>query len=170
MPGIIASTYRYFLLFVVCLSATTCAASAQSSTATASLTLTDIKTKCTLAVPAQWAVKTMLWSGKCLKNRADGNGVARIMSSGKVIGAWYGDAKAGRIDTGILEQGDERQLGTFDKNFSMVSIDGMEPNRAMEKADKAAKALAAIFDKAGNKGSAAFYRKKAEDLLYLAGN
>jgi hypothetical protein len=135
-----------------------------------SLALIDSSSQCVLEVPPQWKTTKMVWSGLCKSKLAQGNGVARIMLGATVVGAWYGDVENGKITTGVLEQGNKHQLGTFDSNFDLLSIDGMEPNRAMTAAGKAADALAKSYEKSGNKKSAQFYRTKADDLRYLTGN
>lgn len=151
-----------FSIFLVCLPA--------SAKPPSELTLVDPRTQCVLMVPPQWKTTKMIWSGSCKDKLAQGSGVARLMDGAAIVGAWYGEVENGKIKTGVLEQGRKHQFGTFDINFELLSVDGMEPNRAMAAAGAAADALAKDYEKVGNKKSAQFYRVKADDLRYLAGN
>ncbi len=149
-------------------------ASIAAQAQTAVMQATDKRTGCTLSVPARWGTKTMSWSGACKNKRAEGNGVARFMIGSKVSASWFGDVVSGKPTHGVSEfiQTDTggRSLAHETKAPYDKTIDeGTMAIKALSKANEAALSLAAQFAKSGNKASANYYRKKAEELLYLAG-
>ncbi len=147
-----------------------------ASTATndpSSLTAVDPRSKCTLVVPKMfatvpvtadptpaakaWGSNMMTWSGPCKAKRAHGNGVARMMSAGKVIGTWYGDAKDGLLDVGVLEDSYGFNAGKFNGVAFLPLTDQAVEQRAVGKAIAAAAALSATFRKMGNTASEKYY-------------
>jgi hypothetical protein len=145
-----------------------------------SVTARDAQTGCGLVVPKMfatkpvaaeaasapkpWGSKVMSWSGACKNKLADGNGVARMLVGGKVIGTWYGQARAGKLDIGVAEDADGFEAGKFaEAGFSAATTPEIEA-AAVAKAKAAVTALVASFDKAGNKASSTYYKKKIEFL------
>jgi hypothetical protein len=106
----------------------------------------------------------MSWSGACKNKMADGNGVARMLVGGKVIGTWYGRARAGKLDIGVIEDENGFEAGKFAQTmFSDATTPEIEA-AAVAKAKAAVTALVARFDKAGNKASSTYYKNKIDYL------
>ncbi len=152
--------------------------STAARTAPASLPVAGNNTGCTLTVPARWGAKTMTWSGACKNKRAHGNGVARMLANGKPVSTWYGDVSNGAPAFGVHETAEGLEMGKF-VNGGFLSSDAYytgkenpadgDPARqafihALGRGAMAAEALAAKFAQQGNKASAAYYRKKAEQI------
>ncbi len=138
---------------------------------------TDAKTACTLMVPAMhanppvtaeeqappiaWGSKNMSWSGPCTNGKANGTGVARMLSGGRVIGAWYGSAIEGNLEMGVIEDGNSFDTAE-NKNDKLVSLDRSDENiarydQAQSLAKQAVSELISGFEKSGNAASAQYY-------------
>lgn len=139
--------------------------------------LTDAKTKCTLVVPAQWAVNTMAWSGTCIENRATSSGVARLLADRKVVAIYYGTVINGTPKAGIIEfigKDADGKKSAFEL-FPATEIhtkdpDGKENGGVVQfiNAYDAANAFAEAFAKMGNTASADYYRGKSNAIsLYF---
>jgi hypothetical protein len=168
----------FFGLYAAAIIGASSAVAAGTPIQPASVVTVDKTTGCTLKIPQSWGSKIMTWSGGCKNKLADGNGVARILSGGKVVTTWYGDVKTGMPDFGVKETTEGREMGRF-ANGNFIDTDeyynqknlapGIDPVRkamvdALSRGSAAAKALGDKFEKSGNKASAAYYRKKAEEI------
>lgn len=130
---------------------------------------TDRTSGCTLEVPAlfvtqtmpgdlpadlsPWGSATMTWSGACIGGKASGNGVARMISKGKVQGAWYGDTEGGRMTVGVIEDDDGVQAGRWNRG----RLESVMDQPALDKALIAVRMLAANFRAQRNPSSASYY-------------
>jgi hypothetical protein len=153
-----------------------------ATSVTATTLASDKKTGCAVIVPLSWGTKTLSWNGSCQKKRANGNGVAKLYSDGKIIATWYGDVRSGHMEYGALERSGAFEHGkmlngkfvdadTLWKENKEPGIDAVSQamNKAMSRGSLAAQTYADQLAKVGNKASAAFYRKKAEEIDLLQG-
>ncbi len=153
---------------------------ALSAVVTSTVTATDRNTGCKMVVPKlyattpqtaepqpplkPWGQPVMHWSGNCANKRAEGNGVARMMSGGKVIGVWYGSVTHGILSAGVIEDSYGYEAMIFANGRFSPPSDPAAEGRIIAAAKTAAEDIARGFEKAGNAGSARFYRERAKAI------
>lgn len=152
----------------------------QSKPPPALVVATDKKSGCTLRVPRvyatrpvtaepipsakPWGTPTMTWSGGCVNKRASGDGVVRILSGAKVVGAWYGSAVSGMLGQGVIEDSYGYEAGQMRSNGTLAPLAHDADMALIKRSATIARSYAMQLEKGGNKGSAAYYRGKAEDI------
>lgn len=105
------------------------------------------------------------WQGACLGGRADGLGVLRVGAAAP-FGFFAGRMAGGRPGAGvaILPNGLFEPAAGFDPRGHPISTDSLHPEQqdaVFKLAARAARATADRFARAGNRGSADFYRTLA---------
>jgi hypothetical protein len=178
-------SFRDYAILVICgFLQWTSSADAASGLAIATIAATDKKSLCTLTVPQKyattpitsdptppakvWGSPMMSWSGPCVGKKANGNGVARMLSGGKVIGTWYGDTKNGILDSGVIEDGYGYEAVRFVGGKPVLASDNADEAKMIARAKIAVKNLIKSFEKSGNRASAAFYRDRQQALESMA--
>ncbi|MDP1899968.1 MAG: hypothetical protein Q8K96_05895 [Rubrivivax sp.] len=120
---------------------------------------------CRFMPPAGFPQTRLNWSGACAQRLAQGSGALRAYAQGRVVRSFFGTFEAGQPLLGVVEVPDEGFIaGRFE---SGQRVDDGERNtliQAFEAAAQAARELAAVYRKAGNRGSARYYEAKAEQL------
>jgi hypothetical protein len=123
------------------------------------------------APPTLWGSKSMSWSGECINGKANGTGVARMISGGKVIGAWYGNVSQGQFDMGVIEDSNSFDTAEY-KNAALISLDRSDSNiarsdQAQSFAKKGLNEFITTLETAGNEASAQYYREILETIESL---
>jgi hypothetical protein len=120
---------------------------------------------CRFMPPAGFAQTRLSWSGACARGLAQGSGALRAYAEGHVVRSFFGTMEDGRPLLGVVEVPDEGFIaGRFETG---QRVDDGERNtliEAFEVAARAAHELAAVYRKAGNRGSARYYEAKAKQL------
>ncbi len=119
---------------------------------------------CLFTPPQGWAKEATRWDGDCLAGQADGVGVLKEFSGSSVKRFYFGSMKDGSPQLGVVDQTDGYIAGRFINGNVVASDERQDYVSAFAEAEKAANHVAGRFAKAGNKGSAAFYKGKAKAL------
>jgi hypothetical protein len=119
---------------------------------------------CSFTPPKDWTTSETRWHGACVKGRADGVGILRHVSNGKVDRVFYGKLSAGVPSLGVIEINDGYIAGRFVDGEVVRNDDRNALIRAFAEAEKAAKAAANRFAREGNEASAKHYRERAKAL------
>lgn len=125
-------------------------------------------TPCSAIAPADISVRPVLWLGSCVGGRAEGLGVLR-MGKRPPFAFLVGRMKAGRPASGLLFDVDKSYWTArgFDAKGHVLIADGnylKEQDQAWADAVLAARSVGDRFAKAGNAGSAAYYRRFASEI------
>jgi hypothetical protein len=121
--------------------------------------------RCRFAVPADWPVRDVRWSGACNRARlAEGRGVLRAYEGARVVKTFYGRLKAGQPELGAVEVEGGWLAGRFQGGRPLNDGDRNTLIQAFDEASTAARTLAAGYRKAGNAASARLYQDKAAQL------
>ena len=120
---------------------------------------------CVFNVPEGWVQANTRWIGQCCAGYADGLGILKEYSNGIVIRFFLGRIKKGDIVFGVIDQADGYIAGKFVDGALLPSDDRQLHIDAFDEAGRAAKKAAEEFGESGNKASAQFYMKKAEELF-----
>ena len=119
---------------------------------------------CGFSVPADWVQADSRWDGSCAAGLADGLGVLKEYSGGKVARFFFGRVHGGNIELGVIDQADGFVAGKFDHGQLVPSDDRQAYIDAFREAEQAAKQAASRFKAAGNEASFRFYENKAKEL------
>jgi len=119
---------------------------------------------CGFSAPAGWKQTDSRWDGGCAAGFADGLGVLKEISGGKVVRFFFGRIRNGNIEIGVIDQADGFIAGNFDRGQFVASYDRQIYIDAFKHAEQAAQQAASRFKAAGNEASARFYENKAKEL------
>ena len=121
---------------------------------------------CNVTTPPEgWAAGSARWDGACAGSQADGLGVLKEQQGAAVKRMFLGRAAKGELALGVVDIPDEGYMaGRFSAGKLQPTDDRQLIIQAFDEAAKAATAAADRFEKAGNAGSAKFYRAKAKAL------
>lgn len=128
----------------------------------------DTAAKCTITPPAELNRRPLHWLGSCTNGLAQGIGVLRL-GEGEPYQFFLGRVADGRPVQGVLRV-ENAQLMTayrFDGALHVVQPDGLRPRETADvfrTAVAGANATARRFAIAGNRGSAAYYTRLAEQI------
>jgi hypothetical protein len=132
---------------------------------------------CAFLIPSSLSAKSSSWSGSCKNKRANGLGVARMMTGSKVAAIFYGTAVNGVPKAGVIEfigKDSDGKKSAFElipaTEIHTKDADGKENGGVVQfiNAYDAINGFADTLDKAGNKPSADYYRSKTNDIsLYF---
>lgn len=120
---------------------------------------------CDFSAPAGWDQANSRWDGDCAAGLADGLGVLKEYSGGKVVRFFFGRINHGNIETGVIDQAEGYIAGKFNNGQRIPSDDRQSYIDAFNQAEQAAKQAASRFKQAGNEASFRFYQNKAKELL-----
>lgn len=127
--------------------------------------------RCAYVVPQVFANATgTKWEGGCQDGKAHGHGILRAYEGKRVVETFYGLVERGELKRGVVDN-EETGYGAGRFGPGGVMLDAPEGDEfndryyAVNEAEAAARQVSASFAAAGNKGSAAYYEKKA-DFLY----
>lgn len=116
-------------------------------------------------LPDGWAAGSGRWDGACAADKADGLGVLKEQQGAAVKRMFLGRVAKGELALGVIDIPDQGYMaGRFEQGKAVPTDDRQLIIQAFEEAAKAASAAADRFEKAGNTGSAKFYRAKAKAL------
>ncbi len=115
-------------------------------------------------VADDWQVSNTRWIGSCGAGRAQGVGVLRHLTNGKPDKIFYGRLKDGQPVLGVIHLDEGAYIAG---KFKAGKFDDSDDGRAvvisaLREAEKAANAVAARFEKEGNRESAKYYRARAK--------
>ena len=125
-------------------------------------------TTCAAIAPTDIALRPAIWLGDCVLGKADGLGILRM--GGRPLHAFFvGQMKAGRPASGLLFDVDKSYWTArgFDAKGHVLIADGnylKEQDQAWADAVRAARSVSDRIAKAGNAGSAAYYRRFASEI------
>ncbi len=119
---------------------------------------------CGFSAPSGWNQVDSRWDGDCAAGMADGLGVLKEYSGGKVVRFFFGRVRNGNIELGVIDQADGFVAGKFDHGQLIPSDDRQAYIDAFREAEQAAKQAASRFKTAGNAASYRFYETKAKEL------
>ncbi len=141
-------------------SAEACAADSGAKTAAASA-------PCRVTIPADLTQRPARWLGPCAKGAAEGLGVLRL-GTGEPYQFFLGRMADGRPVRGVLKVNGSQVIPAyrFDAEGRGMNPVGNRPEQLTQvfgTGSAGASAAAARFAAAGNMGSAAYYRKLAQD-------
>lgn len=125
-------------------------------------------TACAAIAPTDITVRPAIWLGNCVSGKADGLGILR-MGQRPPFAFLVGRMKAGRPASGLLFDVDKSYWTArgFDAKGHVLIADGnylKEQDQAWADAVLAARSVGDRFAKAGNAGSAAYYRRFASEI------
>jgi hypothetical protein len=119
---------------------------------------------CRFELPAGWNSADVRWTGECSNGHAQGRGVLREFSAGKVARIFFGTLEQGRLQWGAIDQPDGYVAGRFEAGKAVADGERSALIKAFNEASAAAKSVAEGYQKAGNAASAKFYEDKARQL------
>jgi hypothetical protein len=132
---------------------------------------------CEFALSSSLNAQSIRWSGSCKNKRANGLGVARLMTGSKVLAIFYGTAFNGAPKAGVIEfigKDSDGKKSAFElipaREIHTKDPDGKENGGVVQfiNAYDAINGFADTLDKAGNKPSADYYQSKTNDIsLYF---
>ena len=111
-----------------------------------------------------WNAYSVQWSGGCEKGKASGIGILRAYAKGMPTLVFYGLLQSGEPTLGVIDYPDGFMAGEVFQGAIRPTDDRNLTIQAFRVAEKAARQAATRFKVAGNKGSALFYARKAEQL------
>ncbi len=124
----------------------------------------DKATHCRVEVPPSWESFTVQWTGACIDGLADGSGVLKGFSNGKVREFYYGRVKQGLLDLGVVETSEGYVAGRFKEGKAADEGDRQTYILAFREAVAAAKQASEFYRRKGNSASAKYYANKATTL------
>jgi hypothetical protein len=120
---------------------------------------------CRFMPPAGFERTRLSWSGACANHLAQGSGAVRAYARGRIVRSYFGTMQAGQPLLGVVEVPDEGFIaGRFEAGQRLDDSERNTLIEAFEAAAKAARELAVVYRKAGNRGSADYYDAKAKQL------
>lgn len=122
------------------------------------------KADCRFEVPDGWPGADVRWTGPCRAGRADGRGVIREFSAGRVQRMYFGSLRAGHLSLGVIQQDDGYVAGRFAAAKVVAGADRNTLIKAFDEASAAANAVAANYLREGNAASAKYYQERATQL------
>lgn len=122
------------------------------------------KADCRFEVPGGWPGADVRWTGSCKAGRAEGLGVLRQFSAGRVQRLYFGRLVAGRLNLGVIEQDDGYVAGQFAAAKVVAGADRNTLIKAFDEASAAATAVAENYLREGNAASAKYYQERAKQL------
>jgi hypothetical protein len=124
----------------------------------------DRRTGCRLLVPDGWAGSTVHWTGACAAGLADGLGIAVTYPANGMRRTFFGRMAAGHMTEGVIEEPDGFRAGRYAEGEPAPTDDRQAIIVAFRVAAEAARAAGDLFRQQGNRDSADYYRRKAEQL------
>lgn len=122
---------------------------------------------CRAAAPAALTAQPARWLGNCVNGMAEGLGVMQA-GSAEPYQFFLGEMHAGTPVRGMLKEADGWEMAAhFDEARAVKSPRSWEPkdSHAMYVlAARAARAMAARFSSSGNRSSAAYYERLAQEV------
>jgi hypothetical protein len=125
---------------------------------------TDKATGCRIETPQAWEKFTVQWTGTCVAGVADGTGVLKALCKGKVQKLYYGRAKQGILEIGVIEADNGYVAGRFADGKPVQDGDRQTYIQAFRAAVAAANQASEYYRKRGNETSARYYAAKAKSL------
>ena len=129
---------------------------------------TSFPTTCRASVPARFSGQPSQWLGACVAGKAQGLGVLRI-GARQPFAFLVGRMKEGRPASGLVFNTDKSYAAArgFDAHGRILVADGYhlkKQDAVWADAVRAARSVGDRFAKAGNAGSAAYYRRFASEI------
>ena len=125
---------------------------------------TDRATGCRIEAPQTWEKYAVQWTGACVEGRADGSGVLKAFSGGKVQELYYGRAKQGVLEIGVIETDNGYVAGRFADGKPVQDGDRETYIQAFHEAVAGANQASEYYRQKGNSSSAKYYAEKAKTL------
>ena len=122
------------------------------------------KADCRFEVPSGWHGVDVRWTGSCKAGHAEGRGVLRQFSDGRVQRLYFGSLVAGRLRLGVIEQVDGYVAGQFAAAKVVAGADRNMLIKAFDEASAAASSVAENYRREGNVASARYYQERAKQL------
>lgn len=119
---------------------------------------------CQFVPPAGWHDRVIIWDGACQSGKAHGQGVLRAYQKHTTTLIFFGNLEHGELSLGVIDNGEGYIAGQFSQGRLLPDAERNVIIHAFRNASAAAKAYSQRLIQAGNKLSAAFYLKKAEEL------
>ena len=135
-----------------------------SSRAVAVTWKTDKTTGCRFQIPEGWQEYSAQWTGDCVEGLANGSGVLRSFSKGKVSELYYGRVKHGLLDVGVIETDGGYIAGRFADGKPIKDDDRNTYIQAFREGAAAARNVSEFYQHKGNAASARYYAEKAKNL------
>jgi hypothetical protein len=122
---------------------------------------------CRVTIPADLTQRPARWMGGCVKGAAEGLGVLRV-GQGEPYQFFLGRMAGGRPVQGVLKVNGSQVIPAyrFDTDGRGVNPDGNQPEQLTQvfrTGSAGARAVAGRFAAQGNKASATYYTKLAQD-------
>jgi hypothetical protein len=122
---------------------------------------------CRAAAPAALTAQPARWLGQCVNGAAEGAGTMRA-GTAEPYQFFFGEMHAGLPVRGIMKEADGWEMATsFDASRAGVvkrSMEGSESHEMFVLAARAARVTAQIFSSQGNRSSAAYYERLAQQI------
>jgi hypothetical protein len=125
---------------------------------------TDKATGCRIEAPQTWEKFTVQWTGDCVGGVANGSGVLKGFCKGKVQELYYGRAKQGLLEIGVIEAENGYIAGRFTDGKPVQDGDRQTSILAFHEAAAGANQASEYYRKKGNAPSARYYADKAKTL------
>jgi hypothetical protein len=126
---------------------------------------TDTRSGCRFELPASWNFTFVRWSGACsAQGVADGYGVLRAYSDGKVAESYFGELRRGHLSMGVIETASGYVAGKFVEGKPLEHQERSDLIAAFDSAAKAAQQMSEVFRRNGNTASFHYYSNKARAL------
>jgi hypothetical protein len=125
----------------------------------------DTRSGCRFELPASWNFTIVRWSGACsAQGIADGSGVLRAYSGGKVAESYFGELRQGHLSIGVIETESGYVAGKFVEGKPAEHQERSDVISAFDSAAKAAQQMSEVFRRNGNTASFHYYSDKAKAL------
>jgi hypothetical protein len=151
---------KSFRALLVCLFWLACALTASG----ADRMKTDKATGCRIEAPESWEGYDVQWTGACMGNLADGSGVLKGQSKGKVQVLFYGRVKHGILEIGVIETDRGYLAGRFADGHPVRNEDRQTYVQAFREAVTGANQASEYYRRKENAASAKYYAQKAKTL------
>jgi len=119
---------------------------------------------CRVLAPAGWNGSQLAWDGACAGGKASGRGVLRGYRKAGAPRLFLGVVEQGEPSLGVIEAEGGYIAGRFGHGKLLPNQDRNDIIRAFDEASAAARDFGERLRKAGNRSSAEFYLKKAQQL------
>lgn len=120
---------------------------------------------CAFDIPKGWEKQPIAWIGGCKNARAEGYGALNRFENDEIVETFYGRVEGGSLSLGVIEGKTGAIAGRF-KNGTPERDDGDDTEKnAYEAASRAARELADLYARKGDKVSAQSYKDQARKFL-----